>query len=64
MAGLFSDGLENPPMDDDQDRGDNAATVMGIGVSLLVLLTGALVCIVCFGLVMMLLHIGLYLQTF
>jgi hypothetical protein len=42
---------------------DDVATVIGICVSLLVMLTGALVCIVCFGLLMMLLHIGLHLQT-
>ena len=40
-----------------------AASVIGICVSLLVMLAGALVCIVCFGLLMVLLHIGLYLQT-
>jgi hypothetical protein len=42
---------------------DDAATVIGIFVSLLVMLIGALVCIVCFGLLMVLLHIGLHLLT-
>jgi hypothetical protein len=42
---------------------DDAATVIGICVNLLVMLTGALICIVCFGLLMVLLHIGLHLQT-
>jgi hypothetical protein len=39
---------------------DAAATVIGICVGLLVMLTGALVCIVCFGLLVVLLHIGLH----
>jgi hypothetical protein len=42
---------------------DDVATVIGICVSLLVMLAGALVCIVCFGLLMVLLHIGLHLLT-
>jgi len=42
---------------------DDVATVMGICVNLLVMLTGGLVCIVCFGLLMMLMHIGLHLLT-
>jgi hypothetical protein len=37
-----------------------AATLAGFCVGLLVMLTGALVCIVCFGLLMVLLHIGLH----
>ena len=42
---------------------DDVASVIGICVSLLVMLAGALVCIVCFGLLMVLLHIGLHLLT-
>lgn len=42
---------------------DDDATVIGICVCLLVMLTGALVCIVCFDLLMVLLHIGFHLQT-
>jgi hypothetical protein len=42
---------------------DDVATMIGICVSLLVMLTGALVCIVCFGLLMVLLHIGLHFLT-
>ena len=41
---------------------NDAATVIGICVSLLVMLTGALVCIVCFGLLMVL-HIWHHVQT-
>jgi hypothetical protein len=42
---------------------DDVATMIGICVSLLVMLTGALVWIVCFGLLMVLLHIGLHFLT-
>jgi hypothetical protein len=42
---------------------DDVATVIGTCVSLLVMLAGAFICIVCFGLLMVLLHIGLHLQT-
>jgi len=42
---------------------DDVATVIGICVNLLVMLTGAIVCIVCFGLLMVLLHIGLHFLT-
>jgi hypothetical protein len=43
---------------------DDAATVIGVCVSLLAMLVGALVCIASFGLLMVvLLHIGLHLQT-
>jgi hypothetical protein len=42
---------------------DDAFTVIGICVSLLVMLAGALVCFVCFGLLMVLLHIWLHVPT-
>ena len=42
---------------------DDVATVIGICVNLLVMLIGALVCIVCFDLLMLLLRIGLHLQA-
>jgi hypothetical protein len=42
---------------------DAAATVIGICVSLLVMLTGAFLFIVCFGLLMVLLHIWIHVQT-
>jgi hypothetical protein len=42
---------------------DDVATVIGICVSLLIMLAGALVCIACFGLLMVLMHIGLQLLT-
>ena len=42
---------------------DDAVTAIGICVNLLVMLIGALVCIVCFDLLMLLLRIGLHLQA-
>jgi hypothetical protein len=42
---------------------DDVTTVIGLCVSLLAMLTGALVCIACFGLLMVLMHIGLHLLT-
>jgi hypothetical protein len=42
---------------------DDVATVIGICVNLLVMLTGALACMACFGLLMALLRIWLHLQT-
>jgi len=55
--------------DDSQHRptckltSDDIATVIGTCVSLLVMLASALVCIVCFGLLMVLLHMWLHVQT-
>lgn len=43
--------------------GENAVTVMGICISLLVTLIGALVCIVCFRLLMLLSQTRLHLLT-
>jgi hypothetical protein len=42
---------------------DDVAAVIGTCVSLLVMLASALVCIVCFGLLMVLLHMWLHVQT-
>jgi hypothetical protein len=42
---------------------DDDATVIGICVCLLAVLAGALVCTVSFGLLMVLLHIWLHVQT-
>ena len=65
-------GADHERQDNDSDSrhrprckltSDDVATVIGICVSLLVMLTGALLCIVCFGVLMMLLHFGLHLQT-
>jgi hypothetical protein len=65
-------GADHKPRDSDCDSpyrstctltSDDGATVIGICVSLLAMIAGALVCIVCFGLLMVLLHICLHLQT-
>ncbi len=61
---------ENREMMDLKDRtqdtltADDASAVIGVCVSLLVILIGALACVVCFDLLVVLLHIELHLQTF